>query len=106
MTGVDRSAALDGEVAPSALPDPPQFFPCSGAGVGDEPALDRIGDPALEAAQRLHRGLGLVELASVVGTAFGVVADLRGHARRPPDRPRASPSGATRGPARRRATPS
>jgi hypothetical protein len=45
-------------------------------GVGHELPVDRVGDPALQAAQGFQWGLGLGELAAVVGAALGVVADL------------------------------
>ena len=44
--------------------------------VRDEGAEDGVGQPSLQAAQGLHRGLGLGELAALVGPALGVVADL------------------------------
>src|SRR6476469_8115388 len=45
-------------------------------GVGDELAVDDVGEPAFEAAQGLHGGLAGGALASVVGAALGVVAEL------------------------------
>jgi len=45
-------------------------------GVGEELAVDGVGDPPLEAAQRFEAGLAGRELAPVVGPAFGVEADL------------------------------
>jgi hypothetical protein len=45
-------------------------------GVGDEVAVDDVGQASFEAAQGFHRGLAGGELASVVGAALGVVAQL------------------------------
>ena len=47
-----------------------------GSCISEELAIDRVTDAALEAAQRLERGFAGGELASVVGTTFGVVAQL------------------------------
>jgi hypothetical protein len=47
-------------------------------GVCEELAVDDVREPAFEAAQGLHRGLARCALASVVGAAFGVEADLSG----------------------------
>jgi hypothetical protein len=47
-----------------------------GVSVGDELAVDHVGQASFQAPERLHRGLGLGELAAVVGAALGVVADL------------------------------
>jgi hypothetical protein len=44
--------------------------------VGDELLEDCVGQASFEAAQGFHRGLAGGEFASVVGAAFGVVADL------------------------------
>jgi hypothetical protein len=44
--------------------------------VGAQLAVERVGDPALEAAQRFELGLAGRELAPVVGPTFGVEADL------------------------------
>src|SRR3978361_1051905 len=43
--------------------------------VGDELAVDDIGEPSLQVAQRFHRDLVRGELASVVGAALGVATD-------------------------------
>jgi len=45
-------------------------------GVGEELAVDDVGDPAFEAADRFHWLLAGGALASVVGTALGVEAEL------------------------------
>jgi hypothetical protein len=45
-------------------------------GVGDEVAVDDVGQASFEAAQGFHRGLAGGELASVVGAALGVLAQL------------------------------
>jgi hypothetical protein len=45
-------------------------------GVGEELAVEGVGDPALEAAQRFELGLAGRLLAPVVGPAVGVEADL------------------------------
>src|SRR4029079_16499802 len=50
---------------------------CS-VGVGDELAIDRVGDPSLEAAHRFGSGLARGELASEVAAARGVEPDLVG----------------------------
>src|SRR5688572_29955381 len=42
----------------------------------EELAVDGVGDPSLEAPDRLERLLALGPLASVVGAAVGVEADL------------------------------
>jgi tetratricopeptide (TPR) repeat protein len=55
---------------------------CGPPGVGHQPGVDRVADPALEAAQRLLAGLALGDFLVVVGPAVAVlVADLadRGH---------------------------
>jgi len=46
------------------------------ASVGDELAVDPIREPSLQTADRFHRCLRGGELASVVGTARGVVTQL------------------------------
>ena len=46
------------------------------SGIGDELAIDRVGDPALEAAHCFHGLLALGSFASVVGPSFGVEAEL------------------------------
>jgi hypothetical protein len=48
---------------------------CS-VGVGDELAIDRVGDPPLQAAHGLHPGLAGGQLAPVVAPAGGVEPDL------------------------------
>ena len=64
------------EVSPrSALPDPRHLL-AGALGVGDELAVDDVGQTPLQAPQGLHRCLAGGELASVVGAAFGVVTDL------------------------------
>jgi hypothetical protein len=45
-------------------------------GVGEELAVEGVGDPALEAAQRFELGLAGGLLAPVEGPAVGVEADL------------------------------
>src|SRR5690606_18474362 len=45
-------------------------------GVGDQASVDDVGQAALEAAQGLEGCLPGGEFASVVGAAFGVVAQL------------------------------
>ena len=45
-------------------------------GVGEELAVEGVGDPALETAHRLHRFLALGALASVVGPTLGIETDL------------------------------
>jgi hypothetical protein len=45
-------------------------------GVGDELSVDDVRDPPLQSAQRFERGLASGAFASVVGTTFGVEADL------------------------------
>jgi hypothetical protein len=47
-----------------------------GGGVGDELAVDDIGQAAAQAAHGFHGGFGLLQLAPVLGTAGGVVAQL------------------------------
>jgi len=47
-----------------------------GLGVFDHLAVDDVGQPPFDAAQRFHAGLAGGELAAVVGAAFGVVAEL------------------------------
>jgi hypothetical protein len=44
--------------------------------VDEQLAIDGVGDPALQAPDRLERLLALGPLASVVGPAVGVEADL------------------------------
>jgi hypothetical protein len=46
--------------------------------VGDQLAIDAVGDPAFETAHRLHRLLALSALASVVGPTLGIETEL-GH---------------------------
>jgi hypothetical protein len=48
------------------------------AGVGEELAVDGVGDPSLEAPHGLEMGLAGGAFASVVGASFGVEADLGG----------------------------
>src|SRR6478672_10000446 len=47
-----------------------------GCGVGDELAIDGVGDPAREAPHRFEGLLALGTLASVVGPPFGVEPEL------------------------------
>lgn len=47
------------------------------SGVGEELAVDRIADPAVEASQRFEGCPASGEFASVVLAPGGVVADLR-----------------------------
>jgi hypothetical protein len=49
---------------------------CCSLGIDEELAVVRVGDRALEAAQCFELGLARDELAPVVGTTWGVVADL------------------------------
>ena len=49
-----------------------------GFGVGDELAIESVGDAALEAAHRLQRLLAGSQLAPVIRPAWGVQADLGG----------------------------
>ena len=46
------------------------------AGIGDELAVDDVGQASLQTPQRFHRGLASGELAAVLGAALGVVTDL------------------------------
>jgi len=48
----------------------------AGGGVGDELAVDGVGQPAPQRAHRFHGGLGLLELAPAAGAPGGVVAEL------------------------------
>src|SRR6266498_5041524 len=69
------------EPPPSALPARLDRGGMVGFGlacVGDELAVDDIGDPSLGAAHGLHAGLSFGELASVVGAAVGVEEYLGG----------------------------
>src|SRR5665647_293349 len=49
---------------------------CGSCGVGEELAVQGVGDPPLETAQRFKLGLPGGLLAPVVGPAVGVEADL------------------------------
>jgi hypothetical protein len=49
---------------------------CALRGVGDELAVDHVGEPPAQAAHGLHQGLAFGEFAPVVGAAGGVVAHL------------------------------
>ena len=98
MTGVCRSAALDSVVAPECPPGPASASSiaaaaaasaasaasaavCGELGVGDELAVDHVGEPPLQAAPGLLGGLGLLGLLQVVVPAFAADPDLgdRGH---------------------------
>jgi hypothetical protein len=48
----------------------------SALGVGDELAVDDVGQASFQASQYLHRCLARGELAAVLGAAFGVMSDL------------------------------
>jgi hypothetical protein len=53
-----------------------RVFDLRSFGVGDELSIEGVGDPSLQAAQGLKLGLAVGSLASVVGPAWGVEADL------------------------------
>jgi hypothetical protein len=60
----------------SALPGPCPSHWCPGAGIGDQAPEDDVGESLLQASEHFHRGLAGRERVSVVGAAFGVVAQL------------------------------
>src|SRR5690606_23402781 len=73
----DRAGRAEDESRP-AVPSRARLahLPLDGLGVGEELAIDGVGDAALQAAQRLHRLLALGPLAPVVGPALGLETDL------------------------------
>src|SRR5664279_5846319 len=75
---VDRAGFLRRPAVPSRARDitPWRAGEYGSCGVGEELAVEGVGDPALETTQRFELGLAGGLLAPVVGPAVGVEADL------------------------------
>jgi hypothetical protein len=77
---LDRRAGIQGvEPVTLAIGDVsrvPSRARCSAEAVGDELAVDGVADAPLKGSDRLFAAVALAVLAQVIGTTWGVVADL------------------------------